>query len=290
MPAVLDDVPPGVTISETRGNDGSSPEREIDLASVGMAGERQGHAVVDLGEDVGIVREGDRRGALGETVENRVHVPLRLPQVAESDEPEIEAFSLEAKALVLEDPDSGELEGRPDPRAVVPVVVITEHGEDAQGRLDLREDGSDRLRWNGLSPGHPGDDVVPREEHQVGPGAVDLGDDALELFEAVSRRADVEIAEQGHEEAVLLRGPPGDRELVPVRLERGRFQNERPEPERERHPEDHRERRLSSHRNSIAGNCGEVESMERSFCVSRGFRLILIPPGISDGTRAFSEG
>ena len=86
MAAVLDDMPPGIATSETRGNDGSSPEREVDLASMGMAGERQGHAVVDLGEDVGIVGEGYRRGAVGEIVENRAHVPFRLPQVAESDE------------------------------------------------------------------------------------------------------------------------------------------------------------------------------------------------------------
>jgi hypothetical protein len=67
VPALLDDLAPGIALAEPRGNDGRSPERKVDLPTVGVAGERQRDAIRDLGEEVGVVREGDC-GAINGTV------------------------------------------------------------------------------------------------------------------------------------------------------------------------------------------------------------------------------
>lgn len=55
MPAVLDDVAPGIALAEPRGDDGRAPERKVDLSTVRVAGERQRDAIRDLGEEVGVV-------------------------------------------------------------------------------------------------------------------------------------------------------------------------------------------------------------------------------------------
>ncbi len=179
MAAVLDDVAPGIAPTEPRGNGGRSKERQIDLAAVSVAGECQRNAVGDFGKDVGVVGEGDCGDALGQASENGADVGLHLPEIADPGEPEIESFSFEAQALVLEDPDAGGLQGSADPRAVVPVVVIAEDREHAKRRLELREDRSGRFRRNEFTAPDSGDDVVSGEENEVGPSPVDEGHDLL---------------------------------------------------------------------------------------------------------------
>src|SRR3954451_14669045 len=59
--AALDDVAIGIAVAEARGHDRRIAE-QADLAAMSMAGECQGHAAGDLGENVGLVgQEDDRR-------------------------------------------------------------------------------------------------------------------------------------------------------------------------------------------------------------------------------------
>jgi hypothetical protein len=184
-----------------------------------MAGEGKGDAIGDLGEQVGVVGEGDRRDLRRQALENGADVGLPLPQVADSDEPKVEAPSLEANALVLQHRDSRGLESSPHPRSVVPVVVIAEDGEDAERRLDPGEQRGCGLRRNELSAQHSGDHIVSGEENDVRPGLIDPRHDFLELPGSVERRAHVEIAEQSDYQAVLPGGPGRKRQLVAVDLE-----------------------------------------------------------------------
>jgi len=184
-----------------------------------MAGQGQRDAVRDHGEQVGVMGEGDRRDLLRQAFQNGADVGLLLPQVADSDEPEVEALSLDANALVLKHPDSRGLESSPHPRSVVPVVVIAEDGKDAERRLDPREEGGGGLRRNELAAPHSGGHVVSGEENDVRPGLIDPRHDFLELPGSVERRAHVEIAEKSDDQAVLPGGPERKRQLVAVDLE-----------------------------------------------------------------------
>ena len=102
MPAALDDVAPDIALPEPRGNDGRSPERKVDLSTMRVARERHRDAVRDLGEEVGVVREGDCADAFRQAVEDGADVRPRLQYVTDPDEPEVEAFTLDVQALVLE--------------------------------------------------------------------------------------------------------------------------------------------------------------------------------------------
>ena len=106
--------------------------------------------------------------------------------------------------------------------------MIAEDREYAERRLELRQDGSGRFRRNEFAASHSGDDVVSGQEDDVGAGLVDARHDLLELFGSVEGRPHVEVAEERDEEAVLLSGPTGERQLVAVDLERHRLQHEGP--------------------------------------------------------------
>lgn len=228
MPAVLYDVAPDIALAEPRGNDRRSKEGKIDLPAVGMARERQRDPIRDQGKNVGVVGEGYRREVLRQAFENGADVGFHLPQVADSDEPKIESPSFDPNALVLEHSNAGRLEGGPDSRAVVPVVMIAEDREYPERRLELRQSGSDRFQRNRISPPDSGDHVVAGEKNDMGPRRSRPGDDGLELVDAVERRAHVEIAQESDEEAVLLGGPPRKRQLVAVDLERRGLEDEGP--------------------------------------------------------------
>jgi hypothetical protein len=116
-----------------------------------VAGEGQGHALGNPGEQVGIVGEGDQRRPLGKACEDRLHVRFHLPHVADAHQPELETVSREPAAFVLEGRDPGRLEGQANDRRSVPVVVVSQDGEHSERSLELREDRRSGFRRNDAS-------------------------------------------------------------------------------------------------------------------------------------------
>src|SRR5687767_3596277 len=99
MTAVLDHVAIGVTIA-VRIRRERRPAEQADLTAVGMAGERKGEAVGQIGENLGFVREQDGGLVRPQRRQRRVEVgrgPLavfvlvRTVLVAETGEPESSA-------------------------------------------------------------------------------------------------------------------------------------------------------------------------------------------------------
>jgi hypothetical protein len=132
------------------------------------------------------------------------------------------------------------------------MVVVPEDGEDAERRFESPQNGRGGRRRHGCRAANSGDDVISREEDDVGPGTIDLPYDLLQLVEAITRRADMEVAQKGDEKTVLLRGPSWEHEIVAVHLEGSRLEDEGPAGEHQRRSEERQEKDPSLHEASMA--------------------------------------
>ena len=287
MASAFLDVTDRVALAIPRRDDGPAHQRNVDLPAMGMPGQGDGHARRHQGKDVGIVGEDDdglcgRNGARGSRGIRGARV-----EVGQPDEPERVPAVPEARRFVVEDHDAGRAERARHARAVVPPVVVAEHGEDAERRAKWLQPGRRHLGLDPSPPDHPVHDEVPQQHHEVGPALVDEGDDAVELLGADVRGARVQVRHDGDGERGHLPRPRGKRELDILDDEaagldehgpHGEGEAEGEEPDR---ADDERSRAESRHRASL-GACwktGRAPLDARGPVLAYVFRALDYGPG-----------
>jgi hypothetical protein len=244
MASSLHDVSCGVPLTVAGRHDGSPDQREEDLAAVRVPSERQRDPRRHVREDVGVVREHDCRRPVRHAAERAGDIRRARPQIGEPDEPERLPLARHADRLVLEHHDPNRTERVADAHAVEPPVVIAEHREGAEGRMQRREHA--RRVFGGNRPPQPGapesGDEVPEEHDEIGSHARDGRHDASDLLDADVRRPRVDVGEHRDAEPGELRRPARQRELNFVHDQPVGLDHESPERERQQQRR-HRSRR-----------------------------------------------
>lgn len=202
----------------------------------------------DAREDVRVVREEDDR-VFGACLPQRAFDVRRArPQVCDTGQPEAPPTRLDSHGLVLKHVQTRPAQCTRDALAVVPPVVVPEHGVDAERRAQGPQLFGYRLRFDERAAEHAAalaalvrraaDDEVAGDEHEVGRLLVHTLDDFTQALQTHVRRADVQVCEQRDLQPPVLRAPTGHGQTDVTDDRPRRLQPERPHREADHHDED----------------------------------------------------
>ena len=124
VPAVFFDDPGCKTLSINRGYDRWPDERKGHLTPMRMCSYCESDTVWNLRKDVGIVGEGDDDFPDRDRVKRPWNIVFSLPPIADTDQPEIEAFLPKMNCFVFEDDYARFSEALRNLLCTPPVVVV----------------------------------------------------------------------------------------------------------------------------------------------------------------------
>src|SRR2546423_13112435 len=115
------------------------------------------------------------------------------PDIAQTDQPERLAVLLNPYDIIFQHSNADPIQGTHDALSVIPPIVISEHGVNAQSSAQTLQFVCDHFRLDKVSTDHILDHEITREQDQVWLLPIDRRNDLLQLLDIYMRRADVQI-------------------------------------------------------------------------------------------------
>src|SRR6266542_3077873 len=223
------DVSRGKALPELGRDDRRPHKRKPHLPAMCMAGKRKRDAVWNEGEDIGIMRQQDYRGAIVlHRIECSRNVVRAGPQIADPGDPQRTGWSVASFRGLLHDTNAVSLQGVPHAVVVQPSVMVSQHSEDSGSGTKSLQFRRDVFRRDEMSANHPLDYQVAEDANDVGPRRVGAIDNLVHFGESVERGSDVKIREDRDSQGSVC-GPVQADSLF-VDSEAPRLEPERPQP------------------------------------------------------------